>query len=670
MGSDTESVLFSPSGPVNTGTGSLFNDVKIVLDRSFEQLARVGRDPRTVAREHLHRLDQRFVEPDHYGRARELLADNGSVLLTGAPGSGRRAASQMLLYRLPGAKVQIRELPDGNLDKPVLDSDVVDSGQRLLLDLSTRDETFCAELLGQLPSYRDVVWDRGAHLVVVLPRSHQHYLGSELGPSVVDIVRPNGEEVFRRYLRYDGITRNARLDVDELPTQLRSEPMVRIAELAGLVQLARDSEPQQKFPHWLGEALTAWTERSNEVATKVKDLRSGRQRALLLTTAMFSGAHADAIFASASRLCTLDQHPTDDRPRLEREDLAEQLAEIEATADAAGRVHFTLLAYDQAVRTHFWTNFPDVRKDFRSWVGTVLGHRALSDEDRDEVVIRFAEQALRTNRPDDLRFLAERWAERTDPRWPSRLLPQAARAVERGLNDERHGLFFRQRLYTWSRNSSLSPDLAQVVVQVCSEVLAPTHPEQALVRLHHIVRRHSGAAGEAARGALRNLIDRDRRLYRRLLERVTDGLTKDTAADLDLFLELADLDRLTHSRQRTSPLIADAAVRDQLSTGWKAVLGGSSSPDCAHLVRTWLAVACENDRYRELLLTVLVEAGDGRDDLLSRLHVIVRDWAHAPEGCQEERIGIAARLNDKIDSAQGIDFTELDLRDRTEGTSP
>ena len=259
---------------------------------------------------------------------------------------------------------------------------------------------------------------------------------------------------------------------------------------------------------------------------------------------------------------------------------------------------------------------------------------------------------------------------RIDSRWPSRLLPQAAKAVERGLNDERHGLFFRQQLYTWSRDLNLSSDLAEVVVQMCSEVLALTHPEQALVRLHHIARRHSGAAGEAARAALLDLIDRDRRLYRRLLDRVTDGLTKDTAADLAVFCELAAPARLGCSQQWTSPLIADAAVRDQLATGWRAVLGGSSSPDCAHLVRTWLAVACEDDRYRELLLDVLVEAGDGRYDLFNRLYVIARDWTHAPEGSRQERIEIADCLNNKIDSAQGIDFTELDLGDHTEGTSP
>lgn len=670
MSAEAESFVFGPQGPVNTGTGHQFIGSTFVL-YSLQQLVRAAR---AVAREHLEWLEQRFVEPEHYSRARELLADNGSVLLTGAPGSGRRATAQILLHRVPGAQGLIRTLPDDPedpSDEPVLNARAVDSGERLLLDLSSSEETYCDGLLAQLPTYRAAVQARGAHLVVVLPQSWMHYRGRELGPSAVEIVRPNGEEVFRRYLRWDDITRNAQLDIDGLTTQLRTGPMEHIAALAGLVRRAKESEPTQTFAHWLRQALTALTERGVEVAEQMKNLRSGQQRALLLTTAMFSGAHADAIFASASRLRTLDRHPVDERPRLEREDLAEQLAEIGATADAAGRVRFTRLAYDQAVRTHFWTNFPTLREDFRNWVGTTLGHQTLSNEDRDRVVIRFAEQALRTGRRDDLPRMVEQWLWRAGDRWPSRLLPQAARAVERGLNDERHAVFFRHQLLTWSRNPALPSDLAQVVVQVCSEILALTHPEQAVVRLHHIVRRHSGTAGTAARDALLALTKRDPRLYRLLLDRVMRGLTRAeyAAADLTLFLELTAPDQLTHSSRRAPPLITDETVHDQLVTGWRVALDESPSLSCSYHVGTWLA-ACEEERYRELLLTALVKAGNGRNDLFSRLDVIGRAWARATEGHRQERTRIADCLSNKIDSAQGFDFAGLDPGDRTEGRHP
>jgi hypothetical protein len=206
---------------------------------------------------------------------------------------------------------------------------------------------------------------------------------------------------------------------------------------------------------------------------------------------------------------------------------------------------------------------------------------------------------------------------------------------------------------------------------MCLDVLALTYPEQAVVRLHHIVRRHSDTVGAAARDALLALMKRDPRLYRFLLGRVRRDLmtVEYAAADLALFLELTAPDLLIHSSPRTPPLITDETVHNQLVTGWRAALNGSPSLSCTHYVQTWLE-ACEDEQYRELLLTVLVKAGDERIELLSRLYVMGCGWAHAVEECRQERARIADRLNNKIDSALGIDFAGLDLGDRTEGTPP
>lgn len=672
MSTDTESFLFDPQGPVHSGTGDQFNRI-FNLSMSAQRLMR---GLRTVASEYLSWLDRRFDTPGNFGRALDLLADNGNVLLTGVPGSGRRAAALMLLHRMHDTLGTVRELEDsdasGASDGPVLDADTVDSGQRLLLDLSISEESNYRRRLGELSSFCTVVHERGAHLVVVLPHSRQHYLGSELRSSIVQIVRPNGRRVFQLHLRNDGIGfTSEQLDTDELTEQL-SEPMQHIANLAELVCLARESKPTQTFPYWLHEALAALTERGDQVAKQMTQLRSSQQRTLLLAAAMFSGAPADAVFDATSTLCKTIRHPEDERPPLEREGLTEQLAEIDAKTDDAGRVGFTLLAYDQAVRAHFWTNFPNLRDGFREWVKAAGKQRMLTSEERDTVVTRFAEQALRTDRPDDLRILAEHWVRRTDPRRQSSSLPQAAKILAYGLDHERHGTFFRRQLYNWSKDPGLAQDLAQVVVRLCAEILAVAHPDQAVVRLHHIFRRQSGVAGMAARDALRDLVDHHRPLYRFLLDRVMDGLRtpENAVADLVLFLDLADPTRLTDSARRTQPLIESAAVRDRLVTGWKAVLTGMSSLHWADCVRNWLA-ACENTPgLGEPLLDVLISAADGRHDLLNRLYVIARDWAHAPDERRVERSGIVTHLNHRIDFVQGIDFIDIDLGYRTEEVSP
>jgi hypothetical protein len=660
MSPDAESYILDPRGPLHSGTGNQYN----LLVNSLNQVRDLfARELRAVAHEHVSWLYPRFVEPPNYGQAQELLEDNRNVLLTGEPGSGRRAAAQMLLHDPSGKSGLIRELPDTDSSgKAVLDSNAVEANERLLLDWSS-EEKVNGTLLGQLGAYRAVVHERGARLVIVLPDSRTR-LDTEFGPPPVVIGRPNGTEVFQRHLLSDGVrVGKEQLGADDLPTLLGSAPMRDIAELARLVQDARELKPAQAFSHWLGEALKALTERSAEVAKQVKNLRSsGQQCALLLTIAMFNGAPGDAVFGATSELLKVVDQPKDDRPQLEREDLAERLAEIGVITDGDGRVRFTQLAYDQAVRTYFWTNRPDLRESFRDWVETAIGQPTLTSEDRDAVVIRFAEQALRTDRPDDLRCLAERWAKRTDP--SSDLLPQAVRALERGLSHERHSFFFRRQLYTWSKVRNLSRDLAQVVVLVCSEVLALTHPKQAIVRLHHIFRRHSDAVGAAGRDALLDLVDRDRRLYSFLLDRITRNHAtrdpKDVVADTALFLELVHPARLTAAQQQTPPLIASEAMRAQLVSGWKIVLATPSSPRCVAQVRAWLA-ACADDRFCNRLLDVLVDACDGRYDALNRLHIIARDWAHTSGERQAERIRIADRLNHRIDAAQGIDFTNFDL---------
>ncbi|MCF4135975.1 zeta toxin family protein [Streptomyces sp. Tue 6430] len=75
------------------------------------------------------------------GRARDTLEETGTVILDGAPGSGRSATARVLLrehHRPDGA---FRELLPAERDElPLYDDPAfVDPGDRLLLDLSTAE---------------------------------------------------------------------------------------------------------------------------------------------------------------------------------------------------------------------------------------------------------------------------------------------------------------------------------------------------------------------------------------------------------------------------------------------------------------------------------------------------------------------------------------------------
>jgi hypothetical protein len=619
------------AGPLHTGQGHqyIFQSGPDVRNRRPP-----GRDRHAMARDDLIRLLRRFVPLPDTGRALAMVDENGTVLLTGARGSGRHATARMLLYRLSGPRSRLQELADRSAvpDEPVLDADAVEAGDLLLLDLSNTEDDRYRALLPRLSWYRAEISERGAHLAVVLPPDRERSLPGDLASLVVSIGRPDGLLVLRGHLRADQIPFQAdQLGAPALLPYLTSGPIRDIAALATLVRTARDRAGSAgAFPDWLAVALKAMSDQDGDVATQLRDLPDGRQRALLLTSAMLSGAPADVVHHATARLLDTTGFPADDRPALARPSLSEQLSAIKVETDRAGRVRFAALGYDRAVRTHFWTNFPDLRKDFRNWIGEVSTLPA--EDDRTALVVRFAEQALRHDRPNDLFVLAKRWADQ-----------RAEVALAAGLRDERYGWLFRRQIYDWSRDSGLSANLTEVVIRVCADVLALTHPDQALVRLQHLARRQGGPA---ARAALVELVQPDARLFRRLLDRIVADLSRPDpwSTDVDLFRAVAE-----------PSLVRDVGLRERLVAGWHAVLG--LRPEAA---RDWLPAGTD-DR----VLSVLVAACGDRAAACNRLYAVGRDWAREAGADHGARGRIVADLADRIDAAQGIEPTEA----RTEETT-
>ncbi|EQD81909.1 hypothetical protein N599_33540 [Saccharopolyspora erythraea D] len=507
------------TGPVTAGSGDQTNHINYYLDRESGRLTRQGRDLMLVAEDDLRRLAQRFVPPRDFGAATERLTRPGMVLLTGDPGTGRRAAAKMLLHDLGPDGGRFEELHD---DPEISLSAQIAAGGRYLLDLAATDEARFRSVQPELGSVRAALEQHEARLVAVLPRHHEHLLRDEFGDLVVGIGRPNGSRVLKQHLRADGIDfREGDLGMPELADYLASAAMRELRELSRLTRLASEADRGGGFSSWLTQAINARKERGAEVAARVRDKRDAWSRALLLSTAMLTGCRSDAVFHAATLLLSVVGHTPDGTPALEQADLAERLTDIGVGVDRDQRVRFDTLAYDEAVLTHFWNNFPDLRLSYRTWIDKLVRLRLLGEADRGALVPRFAAHALRVGRPDDLVHLVERWAERTESGRPSPHLPLAAEALTLGLRHEEHGGHFRSQIYSWSRDQSLPQDLALVVVQVCADVLAPDHPDQALVRLHHLARRGRGVVRAAARDALLGLVERDRRQLRRLLEPVS-----------------------------------------------------------------------------------------------------------------------------------------------------
>ncbi|MGW0771655.1 hypothetical protein [Streptomyces sp. NPDC002676] len=639
----------NPRGPMHTGSGDMYFTVGAQLHEADRSAFRC------VADDQLTWLRRVLVAPAGMGEARHKLAGTGTVILDGAPGSGRASAARVLLREHhQDAGILHELLPDEEDELSLRDPDLVGAGDRLLLDLSAADYRLWATARTDLSALRKAVHEQHAHLVVVMP--HGSILDSDLQPYRVEIERPPDLEVFRRHLR-----------VHDLPCEqyLRSDPTVReflyeqrpmreIATFADLVRRAREAaSADDGFAEWCAIARRARDDRRKEIAAFVTGLREGPQRALLITLAMLNGAHSDIIHQATRLLLNTLKHPPDEIPLLQRKDLAERVGEISASTGPDGHVRFTELDYDAAIRAHFWDHMPELRQYLGTWTARSvdLNDPHLTRGLRDGLVAKLAAQYLRTGRDEGLASLAEGWSTTN----PSRArLEAAVHALTCGLNDPAHARSFRQRIYQWCANKQLNGEFTQVLVRVCGDVIASSHPDQALIRLYHLARRERGTAHAVKE--LCDLAATSARLRRRLLDRLArSGLSP---AELRIFLQACDPVPLIAPYDNSRSLVEESGVQNSVTTCWRTVLHGLPRATWQPYAERWLHTATDSEHRGELLLDLIVGAadqcGDRRGATFAELYASARSAeSTAPDGAARAA-ATTERLLQKISAAQGL----------------
>ncbi|WP_433375817.1 hypothetical protein [Streptosporangium sp. CA-115845] len=638
------SVFIGREAAVHTGNGNQI----ISLGEA------TGKDPRRIADDQLLWFRQRFLSPGGFTRAGAVLESHGTVFLDGTPGTGRRTAAWILLGELYSGSETFHELL--LKDKPpYLKTSQVGEGALVLVDLSAiTSEQAWTEVQGELPDLRKVVHERGAHLVAILPTRRVERLGADLGAYRVEITRPAGIGVLQRYLRMAGIPV---AETDSAPQAtsgflLRSPSMQEIADFAALVVEARTTAGSAGgFAAWCESALAALDNHQGKlVADDLVKLRKGPQRALLLATAMLHGAHIDVIHRATAAMLEGVKYPQDERPLLERADLAARFQKIGATPDASGQVRFDKLGYDSAVRTHFWTHRPELREPIQKWVGDAVGLTGLETDDRDKLIKRFAELCLHDRYRDLLLTLISQCAKDTGNGFRT---SAAVQALRRGLQHEQHSRFFRKKIYEWSRETNLPKGLTEVLVVACWQVMAVRHPDQAMVRLHHLARRERGTTH--ARAALMQLVGADAQLRVRMLERLVERLQlEEWPIDADLFVEFADPAPLTATGPRMRAPLSDPGLRERLITGWSIAFHRCPYEVWRTQVERWIRTASDDEPHREYLLDTLVAGGGQRADLLARLHVITRDLDRPGTDGQERHAFLIDHVLRKINFSMGI----------------
>ncbi|WP_437105672.1 hypothetical protein [Streptomyces sp. enrichment culture] len=635
----------NPHAPMHTGSGDLYVTIGTQLQ-----------DPdrptfRRLADDHLAWLKQVLVAPAGMGAARHKLTDTGTVILDGPPGSGRTSVARVLLSEYDLGTGVFHELLPGEEDELSLSSPaLVGAGDRLLLDLSAATAVQWAAARADLSALRKTVHEQHAHLVVVMPYGFP--LDPDLQHYRIKIECPDGLQVFRRHLRMHGVPYEPAPTVTAFLAE--SRPMREIADFADLVRRAREAAgTDEGFAQWCATARKARDDRRAEIAMFVAGLREAPQRALLITVAMLHGAHADVIHRTAQLLLHTLKSPTDEQPLLERKDLAERLSEIPASTGTDGHVRFTELDYDAAVRAHFWDHMPDLRQPLGTWVARSVESSGpyVTQELRARLVERLAEQYLRTGRGEGLALLAEDWSTTTANR---ARLEAAVHALTCGLNDPVQGRSFRQWIYQWCAHRQLKGEFAQVLVQVCADVIASSHPDQALFRLYHLARRERDTT--RALEALCDLVATSGRLRRRLLDRLARSPL--SSAELRIFLSVCDPEPLNTPYDNGHALIEENGVRESLTSGWRAVLKGLPRAVWHPYAERWLHAATDAGHRGDLLLDLLVGAADRCENQRGTIFAALYASARAAERTALHGTARAAATTDqllqKISTAQGL----------------
>jgi hypothetical protein len=633
MSDSISSALFGVYGPVNAGTGNQYVDL---------HLGPRGKGPRGQAADDMRWLAQRFVHPTGFSRARDILESCGTVFLDAPPGSGRIAAAKMLLWELRSDTENLHELlpqEDGNGSR--LDLSHIGHGDRAWLDLTSMGDLW-DEICSELSGLRAVVQERQAHLVVVLPQDADD-LPSGFEEYLAKIRRPPAREVLFRYLKIENLVPTE--PVPALPFLDENPPMARIYKYVRLIREAMEKAPgESTFRDWCDAAYRALSGRAKEIADLVASLGQGPQRALLLTTAMLHGAHADSICQASAQLLQMVDHPADESPILEHATLYHRLQDIQAEIDSSGNVYFEEPGYDSAVRGYFWTHMPELHSHIQEWVRETVDSGPFSVTERQGLVRRFTEQCLNDKHLWLLVSLVEQW---TSGAMVNNRMNAAALVLQCGLRDEKCGRAFRRQLYDWSRTDRLSDPRAEVIIATCRDEMAVTHPDQALVRLHHVARREHRTR---ARDTLVELAQGDRRFLRQLLSRLTDASPERRIwpADVSIFLNLVDPDLFAASGDDGHVLIADYPTRRLVTDGWKLAFGVASPETWIPQARQWLGRASEGGRYADTLLDVLIAGAQQSADVLASLYAITRTGE------------LRARISDlvllKIDDALGVQF--------------
>ena len=288
--------------------------------------------------------------------------------------------------------------------------------------------------------------------------------------------RPDGGSVFEAHLHaHDVSGEYPNPPWPQLNVLLQRGTMAEIACLARTVRAAQDLAGERDLAYLIDAALTTRAEAGDEVAALVARQPNACFRSLLLASAMLEGRAVENVLAAQRGLIRILDVATEIEHEFEKFDLAHRFRGVEAEVDGDATVRFPRLGYAEAVRRHFWSNYPGLRENLQRWVVECDSRIAGPGDVGDEFVRRFTDACFSARRPDDVVAAINSWALGSTAQ-----VTLAASALAYGLEDARTRWWFHRQCERWASTRTLRPQIAELVIAACVGNIAPNHPGEAV----------------------------------------------------------------------------------------------------------------------------------------------------------------------------------------------
>jgi hypothetical protein len=394
-----------------------------------------------------------------------------AVALVGPPGCGRRITAVHAISELDAVPHPIYLDPsDTRRDLPA------DTGCGYIVDIDEQTVRDMPGLTDMIASYRELLAEADAYLVVTVTSTAWLALGSKTGMEAIPVQPPRSTAIFSSHLNHRHADEAGRWINHQGVLAVLSNAVpgdaVRLAELAGASLASADGEEA------IEQALDAYRNWTVQLAAWFKENEAGYPRALLIAAAALNKAEASTVFEAAERLSQVAKLLRPPGGGLVGNGVKELLVQVGANLTDDGRIRLPRPAYPESILDHVWVDRPHLRADLKRWLVELPG--GLRTPSAEFAGFALIDLAIRQADSTLITYAVGVWAEQS----ACRALALSA-LTEASVSDS-IGRTVRRTMYDWAAAKTTTESLKLTVADVCGGPYGKSFPRNAMTRLRHL----------------------------------------------------------------------------------------------------------------------------------------------------------------------------------------